>query len=372
MKKIAYISPESFLDVDLPVVRELSKHVELFWIVTFATSKNNDQHIFSTGQISEFSRLHDISHINILCSYRVMDPRRIRVSLNIIKKIKDFSPDVIYFNSFFDPYLVVFSRVYLCKKKTIVGLHDIKLHPGADSFFHKLSHWIIMNFFQYYHVYSDSQLKLFKILHPDKKTFLIDLYLKDFGNPKKIKVGAEGNKINFLFFGTDYPYKGLEVLIKAVSLLSERTQNFIITIAGKCHNFSKYRNLIADQSVYDLNLYFIKSEDIPDFFNNADFMVLPYNQVTQCGPLMIAFNYNIPAIASDLPGFSEVIIDGKTGFLFTCGDHFQLAEIMNNIVIRNHFDILKMKNDLSEYVCKNYNIELHIKKYLEMFSSISQ
>lgn len=372
MKKVAFITPECFSDVDLPIVKELNKQVELLWITMFSISKKNNHHIFSPVQLEEFSRLNNISHINILSPYRVRDPRRIRISLNTIKKIKEFSPDVIYFNSFYDPYLAVFSRIYLGVKRTIIGLHDIELHPGADSFFHKLSHWIIINFFYNYHVFSKSQLDLFKIKHPERKTFLIGLYLKDFGDPKKEENGIEGGKINFLFFGTDFPYKGLEVLIKAVSLLSERTSDFKITIAGKSDNFDRYRNLIADQSVYDLQLDFVQSEYIPIFFNNADFLVLPYNQVTQCGPLMIAFNYNVPPIASNLRGFSEIITDEKTGFLFNSGDHFQLADIMNKIIAKNKIEILTMKNALSEFVSKNYNLKNFINKYLDMFSSFSQ
>jgi glycosyltransferase involved in cell wall biosynthesis len=372
MKKIAFISSESFLDVDLPIVKGLNKYVELLWITTFSISKKNDQHVFNPDQISEYSRLNNIPHFNTLSSYRVRDPRRIKTSLNVIRKIKDFCPDVIYFDSFSDPYLAVFSRFILGRNRTIIGLHDIELHPGADSFFHKLTHWIIMNSFHYYHVFSDSQLTLFKVQHPEKRSFLIGLFLKDFGNPPKVKGYTEKVKVNFLFFGRDYPYKGLEVLLKAASLLSERTHKFIITIVGKSDNFDRYRNLIADKSVYDLHLTFIDNEDIPDVFNNADFLVLPYNQVTQCGPLMIAFRYNVPAITSNLPGFSEIIVDGETGFLFNCGDQFQLAEIMGNIVLKSNFDILKMKANLSEYVNTNYKLESYIKKYLEMFSSVSK
>jgi glycosyltransferase involved in cell wall biosynthesis len=141
---------------------------------------------------------------------------------------------------------------------------------------------------------------------------------------------------------------------------------------GKSDNLNIYKNMIADQSVFDMYPVYIKSEDIPDVFSKADFLVFPYNQVTQCGPLFIAFNYNIPVIASNLPFFKEVIIDKETGFLFPSGDYFRLAEIMYNIIIKNNIDILKMKNNVSEYISKNYNIENFINKYLEMFSSISE
>jgi len=372
MRRIAFITPESFLDVDLPIVKELNKQMEFFWIVTFASSKRNDQHVYSPEQIKEYSRLNGISHLNVLCPYRVSDPRRIKTSLHIIKKIREFDPDVIYFNSFFDPYLAVFSRVFLGKKKSIIALHDIELHPGSDSFFHKLSHWIIMNSFSNYHVFSDSQLKQFKVINPYVRTFLIGLFLKDFGQLKEEKTEQEGGKINFLFFGTDYPYKGLDVFIKAVNLLSQSTNDFIITVAGKSEKFDRFKDLIVDKSIFDLHLGFIKSEDIPGLFNKADFIVLPYYQVTQCGPLMIAFNYNLPAIASDLPGFTENIIDRKTGFIFPKGDHYKLAEVLGNIVLKDRIGILKMKVNLSEYVKKNYDYIKKTEEYLDMFLAVSE
>jgi glycosyltransferase involved in cell wall biosynthesis len=370
MKKVAFITPESFLDVDIPIVKELNKHVELLWVVTYSMSPKENQHVFSHEQVLEYSRIYSIKYFSVLCSYRVRDPRRLMISFDILKKVKEFSPDVIYFNSFYDPYFALSSRLILGSQRTIIGLHDIELHPGSNSFFHRASNWVIMNFFHNYHVFSASQLDLFKVLHPDKRVFLIGLFLKDFGIPIRATLYKKSRKINFMFFGRDYPYKGLELIIKAVNILSEKSGNFKITIVGKCDNFDKYRNLILDQTLYDLHLRFINSEEIPEFFNTADFILLPYSQVTQCGPLLIAFNYNLPAIVSDLPYFKELIIDQETGILFHSGDYFQLAEIMYNLIEKPKIDILQIKNNLAAYVSENYKIDKFINKYLEMFLSI--
>lgn len=371
MKKIVFISPECFLDVDIPIIKELSKRTELLWIVTFSISKNSENHIFTPDQVLEYSKINKILNFNILCSFRVRDPRRIFLSIKLINKIKRFSPDIIYFDSFYDPYLAVFSSLLLEKNKIIIGVHDVELHPGADSFFHKVTHYIIMKSFLYYHVFSNSQLDLFRKLYPNKNVFRISMYVKNFGIPKKGLDESKSRKINFLFFGTDYPYKGLDVLIRAVNLLSKKTREFIITVAGKSDNFSRFNGIISDRGLFNLNLNFIKSEDIPTYFNHADFIILPYYQVTQCGPLMIAFNYTIPAIASDLHGFTENIIDGSTGFIFTKGDPNELAEIMGNIIQKDRTELLKMKKDLSDYVKKNYNIDHITREYLKMFSKIS-
>lgn len=43
--------------------------------------------------------------------------------------------------------------------------------------------------------------------------------------------------------------------------------------------------------------------------------MLPYQDVAQSGPHMIAYNYNLPVIASDINGFVERVEDGKMVFI---------------------------------------------------------
>ena len=43
--------------------------------------------------------------------------------------------------------------------------------------------------------------------------------------------------------------------------------------------------------------------------------MLPYQDVAQSGPHMIAYNYNLPVIASDIEGFAERVEDGENSFL---------------------------------------------------------
>jgi len=54
--------------------------------------------------------------------------------------------------------------------------------------------------------------------------------------------------------------------------------------------------------------------------------------VSQSGPTKIAFNYNLPIIASNLPGFSDEILEGVNGYLFEPGNVEDLVCVMAHAI----------------------------------------
>ena len=67
-----------------------------------------------------------------------------------------------------------------------------------------------------------------------------------------------------------------------------------------------------------ISVYFKRIDDceVAEFFAKHDFLMLPYQDVAQSGPHMIAYYYNLPVIASDIEGFNERVVDVVFGFLF--------------------------------------------------------
>jgi glycosyltransferase involved in cell wall biosynthesis len=61
-------------------------------------------------------------------------------------------------------------------------------------------------------------------------------------------------------------------------------------------------------------------------------VVLPYNEITQSGVLQIAYAFGRPVVATELPGFREVIANGKNGFLVPLNDVGRLAERIAEIL----------------------------------------
>jgi glycosyltransferase involved in cell wall biosynthesis len=90
----------------------------------------------------------------------------------------------------------------------------------------------------------------------------------------------------------------------------------------------KYRSLIRELGLEDRIT--IKSDYVPNdmvgrYFSASDAVVLPYLSATQSGIAQIAYNFDKPVIATDVGGLSEVILDGKTGFIVPPNDASRLA-----------------------------------------------
>jgi len=126
-----------------------------------------------------------------------------------------------------------------------------------------------------------------------------------------------------LFFGIISPYKGLDLLIAALSLLRHKGNDWRLIIAGsvkKGHHeyWADIENTIAQ---HDLNgtimraIEFIPDEKVEQYFKAADVAILPYRHIFQSGVLLLAYNFGLPVIAANVGALRESIVEGETGFV---------------------------------------------------------
>jgi glycosyltransferase involved in cell wall biosynthesis len=94
-----------------------------------------------------------------------------------------------------------------------------------------------------------------------------------------------------LFFGRIEDYKGLEYLIKAEPLITEKEPDVKIIIAGE-GDFEKYRKLIKYARNFEIVNRFIPDEKVAGLFQTAKVIVLPYTEGTQSGIIPIAYAFN--------------------------------------------------------------------------------
>jgi len=59
----------------------------------------------------------------------------------------------------------------------------------------------------------------------------------------------------------------------------------------------------------------IMDDEIPDIFNDAAVVVLPYIEASQSGIIPIAYSLAIPVVATPVGGLQEQVIDGETGLI---------------------------------------------------------
>ena len=75
-------------------------------------------------------------------------------------------------------------------------------------------------------------------------------------------------------------------------------------------------------------------------------------------------------IASELPGFTEYIEDGVTGYLFEARNHQDLYRVLKTVVTAPETSLEEMRKKLEEYVTGDLRLDSIIANYLEFFDEL--
>ncbi len=162
-------------------------------------------------------------------------------------------------------------------------------------------------------VHSKTQAALAKQLtHSKVRTLDLPLsFLRQVGQVSKKGETAE----QLLFFGFVRPYKGVDVLLKALAKLPKVR----LTIAGEFwDNIQPYQQLITDLGLANrvkiLNGY-VAADDLASLITDADAVVLPYKEGTASWNVSLAHAYGTPVIATTAGSMGTQIRDGIDGLL---------------------------------------------------------
>jgi glycosyltransferase involved in cell wall biosynthesis len=133
----------------------------------------------------------------------------------------------------------------------------------------------------------------------------------------RMKLGIHEDRV-LLFFGYVRAYKGLAILLDAMPLILQHMHAKLL-IAGEFYeNEEKYRSKIQKLGIENsvlLNSEYIPNEEIAAYFSAADVVVLPYVSATQSAIVPVAYHFSKPVIVTDVGGLTEVVTDGRTGFI---------------------------------------------------------
>jgi glycosyltransferase involved in cell wall biosynthesis len=361
MHKVVWITGHHYIDTDLPVIKHLNNDCEfqIEWFIFYIKNRTSFKDIKNSFKSNKV-----IIHDNFI-KKRLSSIFTFFYLIRTFFKIKKLKADVYYVNCDLEPYFSILFRIIIGKKKIIYAIHDVIPHYGTKKV-NQIFLKIKFIFFENFQVYSNTQRNLFR--YKQKNLFLIPQYLKNYG---EIKNEINNDKIIFLFFGKIRKNKGLNILIEAVNLFQlEYKKKIKIIIAGKSDNWQEYEKTINDLTIYDININFIPDQFIPYYFTIANYLILPYRDVTQSGPLLIGINYNLPSITSDLDGFKEIINDNENGLLFKSNDSYSLYEKMKQTIDEHPVLYEKLKINLNMYKKINYSIENISLKYIQIFCKI--
>jgi glycosyltransferase involved in cell wall biosynthesis len=301
------------------------------------------------------------------CRKRFRNPLSFIGEMMFLRRIRRMKPDIVWFNTM-TVYQILLAPVIL--KKYLVMIHDVELHPESRDKHGSFSVMLTMKLAKkHISTASSVQAGIFKRQFGiEPKIFQLPVidYYRDSG--KQVTQEKRSHRVKFFFFGSVEAYKGVELLLDAAEILEKKGLDFELNIYGKLkyshEEIQKRVNSIKNAKLYDA---FVDYRDIHSIYMQNDILVLPYRQVTQCGPLLIGFSEGVPAICSDLPGFREYITEGEDSLLF--GNTAEsLAEKMQ-LVIEQRVSIEKLKKGIEQIALKRFSMEILQKQYIDNFRS---
>lgn len=132
-------------------------------------------------------------------------------------------------------------------------------------------------------------------------------------------LGWDPQKKHILFFGFVRDYKGLDLLIDAMTDERLRNSDILVHVAGEFYaDKAGYEKQVKEQQLtgsISMPDNFIPNQDIKYYFCAADLVVQPYKSATQSGVTQVATHFNKPMVITDVGGLSEFVPHGKTGFV---------------------------------------------------------
>lgn len=259
----------------------------------------------------------------------VVDSERVLNSINpfsyirTAKRINKYAPDILiipYWMSFLSPAFGSVCLLLNKKIKVISLVHNAISHertliekPLAKYFFNRCDAFIVM---------SEPVKKDLLTLKKDAKICLLPHPIYDHYAERSDKETAcrqlniKSDKRNLLFFGLIRDYKGLDILIEAMSMLDDSYQ---LIIAGESYgDFGKYIQLIEKSLLKDNIAVFeqyISDDMVPILFSATDVLVLPYRSATQSGVVALAYQMELPMIGTDVGALGKAIKDSETGLV---------------------------------------------------------
>jgi glycosyltransferase involved in cell wall biosynthesis len=135
-----------------------------------------------------------------------------------------------------------------------------------------------------------------------------------------------------LFFGIVRPYKGLDVLLRA---LAQAPPHVTLTVAGEFWgDITEMDNLIAELGLagrVTLRPGYVPADQIPALFGAADALVMPYREATASQNALLAFAHGVPVITTTAGALAESVRDGVDGLTCAPGDEKDLLRALEEI-----------------------------------------
>jgi len=241
---------------------------------------------------------------------------------------------------------------FLNKTKLVITLHDPKPHTGENSWKTFLKFNLFIPKAKAFILYAEFSKTLLKKVFPKVNVPINCIQLLPFSFMRNYLPKEKISDNSILFFGRLSPYKGIDLLLNAITLILEKYPNQQFVVAGSTSYDFKFDEVLISKiknNVTIINKY-LSLEEIATLIDKSAFVVCPYRDATQSGVLSTTFAFGKTAIVSNVGSFGEYIKDGINGLISEPETNDLAKKIMK--AIENDYYKQLEANVISKYSSK--------------------
>ena len=178
------------------------------------------------------------------------------------------------------------------------------------------------------------------------------------------------NKFNILSvtrLDIDDNYKGIDSIIKTLSVLKEKIPNIQYTVIGKGNDKERLEILANSLEVHEYVEFKGFVEQIEPYYEHCDLFALPSNGEGFGIVYLEAMKFNKPVIAANAGGATDVVLDLETGFL--C--EYDNQECLSKKIIELHGNsklAMKLGENGYKYLLKNFTFEKFKERLIQILN----
>jgi glycosyltransferase involved in cell wall biosynthesis len=170
------------------------------------------------------------------------------------------------------------------------------------------------------------------------------------------KLGIDDQQAVILFFGFIRKYKGLDLLLEAMSLLKNdpSVPNHIsLLVAGEFYEDERpYREQIEKLGIANrliLRTDFIPDSEVKYYLSAADAVIQPYRNATQSGVTPLAYHFEKPMVVTNVGGLPSLVPNEKVGIVTEPNPEAIAQGILRFYQLGEDYFIPHLRNEKKKY-----------------------
>jgi len=165
----------------------------------------------------------------------------------------------------------------------------------------------------------------------------------------------------------DYPN-----MLRAFSMIVSKKLDVVLLLVGQGSLMEEVKKLASELKLEDKVRFLGVRRDVPDLMNAADTYVMSSAWEGMPMVLLEAGACGLPVVATDVGGNSEVVLNGKTGFIVPPRNPEALAQAMEKMMALPKEKRLEMGEAGRAYIEANYSLEHVVDQWEGLYMELLQ